>query len=166
VGMELIGHRLSDTELTAVLDDPDTVESLLFGDLDDDDADMPEPDLDLDKSWHAVHYLLAGSAWGLGDGVAGAAVLGGEDIGDDGGYGPARLVTADRVRAVADALDALDDATLRARFDRPAMKAAEIYPDIWDEDVPVDDFLEHVGELRRFYRTAAGNGQAILLMIT
>lgn len=166
MGMELIGRRLSDAELSAVRDDPETVEALLFGDLDDDDAEMPEPELDLDKFWHGVHFLLTGSAWGLGDGVAGAAVLGGEEIGEDGGYGPARLVTADRVRSVADALDALDDDTLRTRFDRPAMKAAEIYPDIWDEDVSPDGFLAHVAELRRFYRTAADNGQALLLMIT
>ncbi|MFC4068296.1 YfbM family protein [Actinoplanes subglobosus] len=164
--MELIGRRLSDAELKSVHDDPDTVEALLFGDLNDYDAEMPEPELNLDKFWHGVHYLLAGSAWDLGDGVAGAAVLGGEDIGEDGGYGPARLVTADRVRVVADALDALDDDTLRARFDRRAMKAAEIYPDIWHEDVPADRFLGHVADLRRFYRSAADNDQALLLMIT
>ncbi|GIE77023.1 hypothetical protein Aph02nite_29730 [Actinoplanes philippinensis] len=165
--MELIGRRLSAAEHDAVLADPALVETLLFGSEDEDDADgMPEPDLDLDKSWHAVHFLLAGSAWGLGDGLAGAAVLGGDDIGEDGGYGPARLVSADRVRAIAEALDAVTDDALRARFDRSAMKAAEIYPDIWDEDVPVDGFLEEIAGLRIFYRTAAADHQAILLMIT
>jgi hypothetical protein len=38
-----------------VLDAPTTVDALLYGDLDDDDAEMPDPDLDLGKSWHAIH---------------------------------------------------------------------------------------------------------------
>jgi hypothetical protein len=137
---------------------------VLYGDLDDDDAEMPEPELDLDKHWHGVHYLLTGTAWDLGDGAAGAAVLGGADIGADGGYGPARLVDADLVRAIAAGLDSLDEQTLRERFDPAAMSAAEIYPDIWT-DVDADDLLEHVGVLRDFYRSAADNGQAVLLAI-
>ncbi|GAB3982083.1 hypothetical protein GCM10027615_64070 [Plantactinospora veratri] len=43
--MELIGRRLSSDELRAVLDDPGAVTTLLYGDLDDDDAEMPEPEL-------------------------------------------------------------------------------------------------------------------------
>ena len=65
--MELIGRRLSAAELRALIDDPSTADGLLYGDVDDDDAEMPEPELDLDKSWHGVHYLLTGTAWGVGD---------------------------------------------------------------------------------------------------
>lgn len=32
--------------------DPDLVGTLLFGDLDDDEAEMPGPELDVDKAWH------------------------------------------------------------------------------------------------------------------
>ncbi|MFG1780510.1 DUF1877 family protein [Micromonospora sp. NPDC049051] len=77
MGMELIGRRLSADELRTVLDDPTMVDPLLFGDLDDDDAGMPDPELDLNKSWHGLHYLLTGTAWQIRDG-AGAAILGGE----------------------------------------------------------------------------------------
>ncbi|GHJ15344.1 hypothetical protein [Micromonospora sp. AKA38] len=45
----LIGRRLSSEEFTAVLTYPTAVDRLLYGDLDDDDAEMPEPELDLDK---------------------------------------------------------------------------------------------------------------------
>lgn len=98
--MVLIGRRLSASELQAVLADPAAVSTLLFGDLEDDDAEMPEPDLDLDKSWHGIHYLLTGTAWGIGEG-AGAAILGGDEIGEDGGYGPARLLDPETVRTEA-----------------------------------------------------------------
>jgi hypothetical protein len=165
MGMVLIGRRLSADELRAVLDDPATVATLLYGDLDDDE--MPEPELDLDKSWHGIHYLLTGTAWEIGD-RAGAAILGGDAIGEDGGYGPARLVDVESVRMIAAALDALDVESLRGRFDPDAMVAADIYPNIWDAGADeLDDYLvPHFAELRRFYRTAAAGGQAVLLAIT
>ncbi|MEO3931024.1 YfbM family protein [Micromonosporaceae bacterium B7E4] len=165
--MELIGRRVSSDELRAVLDDPGSVGALLYGDLDDDDAEMPEPELDLGKSWHAVHYLLTGSAWGLGDGAAGAAILGGAAIGEDGGYGPARVLGPDAVRAVATELDGLDVETLRTRYDADAMATAEIYPIGWANDgAEFDNLVVRFVELRQFYRTAADNDQAVLLAIT
>jgi hypothetical protein len=163
--MVLIGRRLSADELRAVLDDPTTADTLLYGDLDDDDGEMPEPELDLDKSWHAIHYLLTGTAWELDDGV-GAAILGGQEIGEDNGYGPARLLPAEAVETVAAALDALDMQTLRARFDPDAMAAADIYPTPW-VGTDFESFLApNLSELREFYRTAAANGQAVLLALT
>ena len=165
MGMELIGRRLSSAELQAVLDDPTTADVLLFGDLDDDDAEMPDPELDLGKNWHAIHYLLTGSAWDIGEG-AGAAVLGGVEIGEDRGYGPARVLDPDSARVVATELDALRVETMRARFDPDAMAAAEIYPNGWDGgDAEWNGLVEHLAELRRFYRAAAENGQAVLLAI-
>ncbi|MEH0937814.1 YfbM family protein [Micromonospora psammae] len=166
VGMALIGRRLSGEELAAVRADPTAVDTLLYGDLDDDETEMPEPELDLDKSWHGIHYLLTGTAWLIGEG-AGAAVLGGVEIGQDGGYGPPRLLDEDTVRAVATALDALDADTLRARFDPGAMAAADIYPNIWTNGTDDLDYLmSHFTELRRFYRAAAANGQAVLVALT
>ena len=46
-------------------DDSSVVDKLLFGDLDD-DVDMPEPELDVDKAWHGVQVLLTGTQWGFG----------------------------------------------------------------------------------------------------
>lgn len=163
----LIGHRLSAEELAVLRADPTAVDTLLYGDLDDDDeAEMPEPELDLDKSWHGIHYLLTGTAWQIGEG-AGAAILGGDEIGQDGGYGPPRLLGSDTVRAIAAALDALDVEALRARFDPQAMAAADIYPAIWTNGTDEFDYLmSHFTELRRFYSLAAANGQAVLVAIT
>jgi hypothetical protein len=61
--MVLIGRRLSAIELQAVLDDPATVDALLFGDPDDEDGEMPEPELDLGKSWHVIHYRYRLGDW-------------------------------------------------------------------------------------------------------
>ncbi|PSK67919.1 hypothetical protein B0E53_00190 [Micromonospora sp. MH33] len=166
MGMVLIGRRVSAEELAALRADPTAVDALLYGDLNDDEAEMPEPELDLDKAWHGIHYLLTGTDWQIGEG-AGAAILGGAEIGQDGGYGPPRLLDQDTVRAVATALDALDVEVLRARFDPDAMSAAEIYPDIWTNGTDELDYLmSHYTELRRFYHAAAANDQAVLLVIT
>ncbi|MEN3614350.1 YfbM family protein [Plantactinospora sp. ZYX-F-223] len=165
--MVLVGRRLSAEELAAVLADPETVDTLLYGDLDDEAAEMPEPELDLDKSWHGIHYLLTGTAWHIGEG-AGAAILGGDVIGQDGGYGPARLLDPATVHAIATALDALNVETLRARFDPNAMATAGIYPDIWANGTEeFDNYLApNFTKLRRFYQTAAVHRQAVLLAIT
>ncbi|GAA2188068.1 hypothetical protein GCM10009848_27660 [Micromonospora lupini] len=166
MGMELIGRRLSVEELRAVLDDPATVSLLLFGDLDDEDAEMPDPELDLHKSWHALHYLLAGTAAEVDDPAA-AAVLGGVDIGEEGGYGPPRLLDVETVRVVAAALDMLDVDTLRARFDPDALASADVYPGGWARGVnDFDKFLAPAfADLCRFYRSAAAENQAVLLAI-
>lgn len=166
MSMVLIGRRLSRDELRAVLDAPTTVGALLYGDLDD-DAEMPDPELDLGKNWHALHYLLTGTAWEIGDSAADAAILGGDEIGEDGGYGPARVIAPEPVRAIAAGLDAMDVETLRARFDPDAMAAAQIYPRGWaGEAAEFHGLAIHFAELRRFYQAAAKNREAVLLAIT
>ena len=167
MGMVFIGHRLSADEARMVLDDPTTVTTLLYGDRND-DAEVRDPDLDLDKSWHGIHYLLTGTTGEITD-WASEAIIGGDPIGEDGDFGPRRLVDVDAVRMIAAALEALDVETLRARFDPAAMVVANIYPtDIWVAGTDELDFylMPYFAELRQFYRTAAANGQAVLLAIT
>ncbi|MCT2282605.1 YfbM family protein [Micromonospora chalcea] len=155
-------HRLSAEELAAVLADPEKVGALFQGDPDDLDLD-----LDLDKAWHGLHYLLTGDTYEI-RGDAGPAVLGGEPIGPDLGMGPARLLMPDAVRAVAAGLDAVDEATLLARFDPAAMSEAEIYPHIWDDGGDEFDgyLLPNFTALRDFYRAAAEHGDGVLLAVT
>lgn len=109
---------------------------------------------DLDKAWHGIHYLLTGTAW-EGDPPLNFLVSGGRAVGDiDVGYGPARVLTSEETRKARDALRALTDDDLRARFDPTDMIAKEIYPEIWDRSPADDDTLgyliEYVQVLRRF----------------
>ena len=59
-----------------------------------------EDGLNLEKSWHVLHYLLTGKAEEA-PGPLGNAILGGTEIGGDLGYGPARFLTPQQVREVA-----------------------------------------------------------------
>lgn len=124
-----------------------------------------EQRLDLDKAWHGIHFLLTGSPWETTPG-AGESVLGGEPVGPGLGYGPARLLDPDRVRAVAAGLRAVTAEDLRARYEPGALTEAAIYPQVWDAEDFDAYLLPHFTGLREFYVAAAGQGQSVLLAIT
>jgi hypothetical protein len=121
--------------------------------------------LDLDKEWHGIHYLLCGKA--EPDGTAlGEAVLGGEDLGDDdegfSGYGPARLLSTDKVKEISSALQA-PQVDASSRFDAAAMNKLKLYPGFRASDP--EGLLEGLRRLRGFYAEAAAAGRAIVTCI-
>lgn len=127
-------------------------------------------DVGLDKAWHAIHYLLTGTAWD-GDPPLDLLVTGGTPVGDvDVGYGPARALTAAEVAEAHRALDGLSDEELRGRFDPAAMTDADIYPSIWDRAPEEDDVLGyvmgHLAELRAFLARAAGAGMGAVISLS
>ncbi len=129
-------------------------------------ATTPGP-YSLEKMWQAVHFLITGQEW-EGDPPLSLAVFGHEEIGEDGGYGPARYLTPEEVRTVSAALSAITTEELRRRFDPAAFEAAEVYPNVWDEDP--DDLFEEIESyfsgLVAYYRDAASRGNAMLCAIT
>lgn len=165
MSMVLVGRRLSSDELKAITDDPATVEALIYGDAEDDGAEMPEPELNLNKWWHCIHYVLTGTAWQVGTG-AGAAVLGGDAIGKNDGYGPPRLLSAEQVQSIATDFHQLDIDALRGRWDPAALEAAEIYPGSWAETTFDAYAVPKLLALREFYLSAAAANQAVLLALT
>ncbi|SNY66645.1 YfbM family protein [Paractinoplanes atraurantiacus] len=155
--MIFVGRRLPSDEVDAVLDNPEAIDALLYGD--------GPGQIDLDKSWHGIHFLLTGTTWDITEG-AGSAVLGGTVVGDDNGAGPPRLLRPTEVQAVAAALAPITSGTLRARWDPAALSEAEIYPDAWDA-TDFDSYLEpNFTILRAFYESAAAENQAVLIAIT
>jgi len=160
-------RRLSDSDLSHLQQKPELVADYLaevpldgFG---------PFADLDIDKAWHAIHFLLTGTAWD-GEPPLNFLAIGGTEIGDDLGYGPARGLAASQVRELATALDALPADILLERFNPAAFTAADIYPDIWDRSPEDDDTRGYVeryyDELRTFVLDAGTKGEALLISIT
>lgn len=126
--------------------------------------------VDLDKAWHAIHYLLTGTAW-EGAEPLNFLVLGGRPVGDiDVGYGPARALSAAETRTVHGALAQLTDDELRARFDPADMMKKQIYPEIWERDPAEDDTLayvmEHLQTLRDSLAEAVERHYGLLVYIT
>jgi Domain of unknown function (DUF1877) len=126
-------------------------------------------ELDLDRSWQGIHFLLTGTAY-EGEPPLDFIVRGGAEVADaEVGMGPPRVLRSDEVRAVADAIERVPPDELRKRFDPERMLEEGIYPDIWDRDPAEDDplgyLLEHYAELRAFVRRAADRGDGLIVVI-
>lgn len=125
-------------------------------------------DLDLDKFWHAIHFLLTGVAEG-GPAPLNFLSSNGNEIGDDVGYGPASKLHAAEVANLAAALEDLPVDVLMDRFDPAALDAAEIYPHIWNGMTEDDGTREYLAEaydmMRTFILEAASKHEALLVSI-
>lgn len=132
-------------------------------------ADGEGLDTDLDKAWHGLHFLLTGTSDG-GTFPAGFLLLGGEEIDEDVGYGPAQAFSAAQTRQIAAHLAALDDSELAARFDPAKMMALNIYPEIWDRPAVEEDTLgylmENLNLLRRVVTQASAAGRGLIVTMS
>jgi hypothetical protein len=167
MGMTVMFRRLSGEDLSRLREEPGLVADYLQGE--EPEGFGPFADLDVDKAWHAIHFLLTGSAW-EGDPPLNFIVIGGSDVGDDLGYGPARGLSSDEVRNLAGALRAIPPDALLQRFDPAALTAANIYPEIWDRPPEEDDIRGYVSEyydqLRSFVLDAAVEDEALLIAMS
>jgi len=127
-------------------------------------------EIDLDKSWHGIHFLLTETAW-EGQPPLNFLVLGGEEVGDiDVGYGTARAFKSSDVDEIVRALEPITQEVLEARFDGPRMMKLEIYPEIWDRD-PADDpvleyCIEYFDTLKDFLRRTSVSRLGMLVFIS
>jgi hypothetical protein len=122
--------------------------------------------LSLDKAWHGVHYLLAGSAE-PGQEILSQVVLGGVELGDDpegfSGYGPARYFRAAQVRQIVEAVRNPElEREAAARFDPSRMSQLQIYPGWREGDQDKEWVMDAFRRLRDFYSSAAARGRAVV----
>jgi hypothetical protein len=87
--MSMIGNfrALPDEELQGLFADPSRVEQLLYESFFGGGSNGKGDELEVDKAWHGLHFLLTGSAW-EGSFPLNFIVAGGQEVGDDLGYGP------------------------------------------------------------------------------
>jgi hypothetical protein len=115
-------------------------------------------EIDLDKSWHIMHFLLTGSPEGTG---APTSLLLDDwpTAGDvEIGWGPAWLIDPEGICRFKNALREVVDDDLCARFDTPRMQAEDIYlADAFegDEAEGCNYVLEYLSILRTFVNEAA-----------
>ena len=122
--------------------------------------------LNLEKAWHGVHYLLAGTAE-PGPELRSQAVLGGVELGDDpdgfSGYGPARYFRAAQVRELSEELHRPQvQAEAAGRFDPAKMSELQIYPGWRGGDEDREWVMDAFERLRDFYASATARGRAIV----
>ena len=127
----------------------------------------PTEQLDIDKAWQGVHFLLTGEPYSNDSSLA-KAIFGGTEVGDDLGFGPARYLTPEEVKEVAAALRDVSKEDLVQRYVPSAFEEANVYPTgIWESESDVAfDYLLHAFEsMLTFYESIAARGDAVLLCI-
>ena len=125
--------------------------------------------LDIDKSWHAIHFTLTGCAYGgEEDDILSNLVFGGEPVNEeDMGYGPARLFTKEKTALLSEALKKWDKTAFCKNFNVADMLEHDIYPVMSGEDDV--DFFTYVwacfDAVKEFFQKAAEEGQSVLTFI-
>ena len=163
--MGMIGQfqTVSADQLDNILKAPHAIADFLYKP----GADKSER-IDVDKAWHGIHFLLAGTTWEANN-TAGEAVMGGRVVAEiDLGMGPCRYHTVERVREISSELEKLAPDTLKPRFDPAAMMQNAIYPMMWDQNDPDDlkYLISNYRKLQKFYMEAGQKGSAMLLWIS
>ncbi len=132
------------------------VTKIIFG---DDDAG-----LDIDKSWHGIHYLLNETVW-EGEGVLSEAIIGGKELDEECGYGPVRYLLKGEVKLIAEALSEVNEEEMIKRFQPKKMESLDIYPSVWEGKEDLDYLLGNYREMVKYYQEAAEKGNAMLLYL-
>jgi hypothetical protein len=95
--------------------------------------------------------------------VNGGIPVGTEDV----GYGPARVLYADKVAELNVALSAFSEQTFEQRFDPKVMLNADIYPQIWNdsrEDL-LKEYRGYFDDLKVFVKSATQTSEALLITV-
>ena len=162
--MSMIGNfvTVEPDQLDAFIANPKLITPFLYPE----DGSEPANHLDVDKTWHAIHYTLNKKAWD-GEEPLSLVVLGGQTLGEDVGYGPTRYLSPSQVKAVARALSAVTPEIHSGQFDLSAMNTADIYPQIWESDSAeaLEYVLQYYHLLRSFYQAASERGDAMLIYL-
>lgn len=124
--------------------------------------------LDIDKSWHAIHFTLSGKVWDSTDDPLSKMILSGNLVNDeDLGYGPAMLITNGDIHDINIALKTVSEDWFRKKFSVSDMIANEVYPVMNDEDE--EEFFDYVysffKETVTFFEKAEIQNQYILFFV-
>jgi hypothetical protein len=121
---------------------------------------------ELEKAWHGLHLVLTGRA-DEAPPPLGYLLSGGEEVGEDLGYGAARLLMPPEVQAFRDALKMISEAEFDARFDLGALERNDVYPHIWDEDRDelLEEYQMYFEQLKNDLDQTAAAGEGLLIAI-
>jgi hypothetical protein len=148
---------------------PSFCEDVLAG-----DEDGLVETFDIEQSWDAVHFAVSPNRAFPDQGeldeylVYDWAITGADAVhaGLSLGHGPARFLTPEQARDVAQALEGVNEQECKEAFDLEAMETAEVHPDVTHLGKKAWSFVwDHVVRLREFYRRAASDGHAVITWI-
>jgi hypothetical protein len=158
--------HVTDAEIGALLAAQERTVDFLHG---FDPAERLARELNIEKTWHALHWLLTGSAE-EGDPPLNFIVAGGDEVGEgeDVGYGAPRAFISAQVRTIHQALTDISTADLIGRYDGHAMQ--DLYPEVWnrpeEQHVNQDDLAYRFETLKAFVAVGVELGYGMLVYAT
>jgi hypothetical protein len=132
-----------------------------------------EPALSLEKTWHILHYLFTGHIWGPAS-APGDLLLSGQGLGEDVGYGPARLCDSTATGKFNQFIETQDLSTLQRRVNFNEMKQLGVYglpfgrrtsESEYDTELR-DAVAQYFPLLREYVRRMSEKGNGLLLWIS
>jgi hypothetical protein len=127
--------------------------------------------LDLDKSWDAINFLLTGHSLDTietAEPPLSQIIFSGQIIDEDQdmGYGPAQYLKPEQVREINTALSKVSILDFRQKYNAGKMNEKGVYPQAWQDDEDEKDYLcDNFENLKAFYEKASQEGQAIITYI-
>jgi Domain of unknown function (DUF1877) len=162
VGMILYLRKATDSDLAVLKADASQFSDFFF----DEEAQELGDCIEFDKAWHALDFTLTN-----GPNAESFELLmsNGEEIGEDIGYGPGRVIGNAQVTEFHSALSNISDGELRARYDPAAMVAAEIYlsDSLVEEGEEGWEYVaQGIPDLRKFVEKCAMDGSSVIIGIS
>ncbi|GAA3302280.1 MULTISPECIES: YfbM family protein [Dactylosporangium] len=163
--------RLAPLEIERARKDPDWAMEY-SDDLEDAELEAPQsPDGKLaverlhrtDRLWDVLRFLLERAGCPVG------VVFGEEEFTEaDWGYGPARLLTVERVALAAEFMDALSFEQLIAGVTAADLAAADLYPvfDRSDADLIFEHIRSYYRDLVEYFRVTADAGDGLVVWLS
>jgi hypothetical protein len=159
MGMISCFRKISTPELQKLLENPGNLADTLF------DEDNAANEYDLDKAWHAIHYMLNSAVWEVSSN-AGALIVGGTPVSEeDMGYGPARYFDEKEVKLIFDDLKNISVEKLLSKYESMLQQGEEIYPTFEDTDEDREYIKDYFEGLKRFCEKAASNNECLITYI-
>ncbi|KUR70300.1 hypothetical protein AQZ52_15735 [Novosphingobium fuchskuhlense] len=126
------------------------------------------PIVDMGQEWHALHYVLTGSADTTGSALD--FILGSfSAVGEDLGYGPAHVVPPRALSAFSEALSAVGPDQIAANFASEGFGASEVYLGralASEGHVALDQLNLQITKLAEFVSTGAARQCGAITLIT
>lgn len=156
MGMIATFKMVSTDKIDNLLDQPGSLTNFLFDDVDDSNS------YDLDKSWHAIHFMLNGSIQGVST-LAGELIVGGKLLSEeDIGYGPARYFEASKVISISAELEKITSESFMANFDTMLKQGEQIYPGFEDNDEDKQYIRSYFSGIKEFCKKAAHEKKCLI----
>jgi hypothetical protein len=155
--------RVTPTQLAEAKDDLDSAYDLAEEAMND-EADRW---FGLDKTWHALDFLLKRHGFGVPivEGAESFAEEEDEEDAVDWGYGPPRYLTPAQVARAATELGTITEQSLLAGVDPAELARAEIYPNTWDRPGELEWAPHDLTAVADFFAKAATDGDAVICWI-